>query len=224
MKTFTTLNIVAAAIAVAALAGCSNDPTLNNNGNTTGTNITFNQIDRIGKPGIKEVFLPYAQHDPYDHANPQGDVATYGPALGTFVTGTAGRSAAVSSYVTTVLLPDALVANLTVTASPASYLGWETGGRLASNCKGTPPGSFGGRDPLDDVVDVTLGLAFGNLATTAYPAATAGTPGLTGLTPAADDGAEQNGTNGRPQLASDNVSCGTKTVVTTRFPYLQDPI
>lgn len=217
---------LAASVALlsAALAACSNDPTLNNNADTTGANLTFLQIDRLGKPGIKELYLPYAQHATYDQAIPQTDGTAYGPSVASFVTGTAGRSAAIGGYVAALLLPDALVANLANGATTASYLGWETGGRFTTSCTGTAPTAFGGRSPLDDVVDVDLGLAFGNLATTSYTAGSVGTPGLTGVTPVADDGREQNGTGGRPLLSSDGVGCGTKTIMTTQFPYLQPPV
>ncbi len=213
-------------LSLIAFSSCSNDPTLNNGGDTSGAGLTFTQIDRLGKPGIKELFLPYATHDAYDRTSPIGDQGAYGGAVNTFVTGTAGRSAAVSTYVQAVLLPDALIMNLTNPATTASYLGWETGGRIAASCNGAAPNAFGGRSVYDDVTDVTLGLAFGTFATTASSTTTVATPGIA-ANPAPDDGKEQNGTNGGVQLASDNVTCtaaGAATTPAAAFPYLAPPI
>ena len=218
---------IACAVALSlAASSCSNDPTLNNNGNTSGSNIQFQQIDRIGKPGIKELFLPYAQHDPYNRDVPANDLKDTAPKINTFVTNVAGRSAAVSSYVQTLLLPDALIVNLTSSATRASYLGYETNGSLTVDCQGRPGTNFGGRAPTDDVVTTTLSLAYGRIAsTTSAPNAGAG------LTPAPDDFKEQIGIGGKPQLGTDNVSCTTgsnggppKNSLLSSFPYLNAPI
>ena len=66
------------------------------------------------------------------------------------------------------------------------------------------------------MVDIDLGLAFGNLAP------------LYGGVP--DDGKEQNGTNGKPNLASDGVtSAGRQYQIgppfaAPNFPYLEPPL
>ena len=218
-----------AALALTAFSGCSNDPTLNNNGNgtnTSGANIQFAQIDRIGKPGIKELFLPFAQHDAYNRDVPANDLMNTAPKINTFVTNVAGRSAAVSSYAQALLLPDALIVNLTSSATRASYLGYETNGALTVDCQGRAGSSFGGRAPTDDVVTTMLSLAYGRIATTTS-APNAGT----GLTPVPDDFREQTGQGGKPQLGTDNVSCTTgsnggppKSTLSASFPYLNAPI
>lgn len=218
----------ATALSLAAFSSCSNDPTLNNNTNTSGSNIQFQQVDRIGKPGIKELFLPFAQHDAYNRDVPANDLKNTAPKINTFVANVAGRSAAVSSYVQGILLPDALVFNVTSNASSASYLGYETNGALAVDCRAAaaPPTSFGGRGLTDDVVSTTLGLAYGSIATkTSAPNAG------TGLAPAPDDFREQMGQGGRPQLSTDNVSCLTgtggapaKSTRLSSFPYLNAPV
>jgi len=216
----------ASAFCTAALAGCSNDPTVNpNGGNTTGQNLTFVQIDRIGKPGVKELFLPYAAHDAYNRDVPLNDVKNAGPQINTFVTGTAGRSSAVSQYVQSLLLPDALIANLADTSPRASYLGYETLGGIKDDCMGAAATTFGGRSLTDDVVNAMLGLAFGYTATT-VPAPNAPNASGTalGLAPAPEDGKEQVGQNGTPQLVNQNIGCANKGLMLGSFPYLGNPI
>jgi hypothetical protein len=206
------------------LGACSNDPTVNPNGtNTTGANIAFKEVDRIGKPGIKELFLPFSVHSAYNQGTPENDPANYGPAVASFVTGTAGRSAAIGSFVSTLLLPDAMIADFNSTATRASYLGWETSGSIAADCTGLSGTTFGGRAPDDDVVDVDLGLAFGNLATSAV-LGTSSTVNVGPTPPPADDGNEKNGTHGTPNLTNEHVACPSGTVSTAAFPYLAAPL
>lgn len=228
--------VVVAAASLAGLTNCSNDPTVNPNGTTaSGSNITFLQVDRVGRPGVKELYLPYASHDTFNRAAPATDIAQTAPLIGTFVTGTAGRSAAISGYVQALLAPDALVANLSDPNTTASYLGWETGGQIVDDCTqnlgavsaaqaGVSPAThrFGGRGLNDDVVSTMLSLAFGNLATST--ALTSPTPNVVGAAPAPDDGAEKNGTNGTPNVTNQHVSCSGKGFTFGRFPYLADPI
>ncbi len=211
------------AVSLAAFSSCSNDPTLNNGSDTSGANINFQEIDRIGKPGIKQLFLPYAQHDGYNRSIPQNDQKAYGPALGTFIAA-AGRSAAISQYVQAILLPDALVASISSPATTASYLGWETGGRIADDCAGAPRDTFGGRGLNEDVVATMLGLVYGNIATTAYPLSAIAAPGITTPGPAADDGKEQAGQNGTPNLSNDGVTCVNRPSLLQQFPYLANPV
>ncbi len=234
MKRF--LPIVVASVSLAFLTNCSNDPTVNPNGTSaSGSNITFLQVDRVGRPGVKELYLPYASHDAFNRAAPASDIAQTAPLIGTFVTGTAGRTTAISGYVQALLAPDALVANLADPNTNASYLGWETSGQIVDDCTlnlgavsaaqaGASPAThtFGGRGLNDDVVSTMLSLAFGNLATTT--ALTGPTPNVVGAAPAPDDGAEKNGTNGTPNLTNQHVSCAAKGFTFGRFPYLANPI
>ena len=85
-------------------------------------------------------------------------------------------------------------ADLSQSATTAAYLGVETGGVTGSK--------FGGRALTDDVVDISLGIVFGN------------TVSALGLAP--DDGKEI------PTLTSDNVDASGKHFKST-FPYLGDP-
>ncbi len=210
----------AGAVSLAALSACSNDPTVTGTTNTSGSNITFIQIDRIAKPGIKELYIPYGQHDSYNRLTPSTDPAQAAPQIASFVTGTAGRSAAIGAYVGSLLTPDVLVANLVDPSNRASYLGWETGGKIAVDCNGLPPTTFGGRSLTDDVVSAMLGLAFGNLATSSVLGPS--TPNVLAPVPP-DDGREKNGLNGTPNLAKQNVPCLNKGLNLGAFPYLGNP-
>ena len=128
------------ALSLAAFSGCSNDPTVTNAaGGVATSSVTFQQIDRIGRPGLKELYLPYAKHDPFNRAAPTTDVAQVAPQIDTFVTGTAGRSIAISQYAQALLTPDNLIADLASSSPTASYLGYETSGQIASNCNGAAP-------------------------------------------------------------------------------------
>lgn len=222
MKNLFKLALCSLALSV-SLAACSNDPTVENGGSSTnGANVTFIQIDRVGRPGLKELYLPYATHDAFNRITASADT-TSGPAVATFVSGTGTRSSDIAAYDQALLSPDALVANLNDTSGRASYLGWETGAGIAADCTGLAPTPFGGRALNDDVVNVMLGLTFGNLATVSNPTTPTATPGLA-ITRAADDGREQNGLNGTPNLTNQNVSCAGKGYQTGTFPYLAAPL
>ncbi len=207
---------VAVAISLAAFSSCSNDPTLGG-ADTTGANINFVQIDRVGRPGINEVFVPYAQHDANNRSSPSSDITVLGPQISAFVgpSGFGLRSAATASYVQALLAPDVLIADFSQSATTANYLGWETGGQISANaCSifGGPANTFGGRGLTEDVVDATFGIVFGSTVShfTATPNVSANLP--------ADDGAET------PTLTSDGVSCDTTNLTPTQFPYLGAPI
>jgi Domain of unknown function (DUF4331) len=189
---------VAAGFSLLAFAGCSNDPTL------TGTNVPSNfiQIDRVGRPAINTIFAPFAQHDANDRGVPSNDAKIIGPEIAGFMTQTAGRSAATATAAQALLLTnnaDVLLADLSQSGL-AGYLGVETGGKIGA--------AFGGRGLTDDVMTTNLGIAFGNTLTTL------------GLT--TDDGKENNGQNGTPQLSTDNVTSSSVTATST-FPYLAAP-
>jgi len=220
MKRFLTV-ACATAVSLAAFSSCSNDPTVTNTTtNTTGANINFQQIDRIGRPGVKELFLAYGTHDAFNRISPISDTTQTGPQINTYVTSTAGRSATIGAYVKALLVPDVLVANLADPSARASYLGWETGGKIASDCNGATPTTFGGRSLTDDVVNAMLGLAYGNLATSAVLGSS--TPNVDVPVPA-DDGKERNGANGTPDLSRQNVLCANKGITLGTFPYLGPP-
>lgn len=170
--------------ALPLVAGCG--------GGTVNQGHLYNQVDRLARPAVNEVFASVAgnRHKTNNELNPSQDSTELANDIQNFMRNTAGRSQAITDVVKAVLVPDVLVADLDKTTS-AAYLGVETGGATG--------GTFGGRKLTDDVVDISLGVIFGNTV-----------PAL-GLAP--DDGKEIN------TLTSDNVGAGAKHF-TAAFPYL----
>lgn len=195
-----TLCSLAGLVGVAAFVGCGGD-------NGGGSSVkTYTQMDRLARPAVNEVFATVAsnRHQLNDIDNPTDDAGTLANDIQMFMTHTAGRSQAITDKVKAVLVPDVMVADLTQTASSGAYLGVETGGATGNK--------FGGRALSDDVVDISLGVIFGNTI-----------PAL-GL--AADDGKEINA------LTKDNVSAttapkhfqdGSAGFSAAAFPYLGPP-
>ena len=141
-------------------------------------NFQYVQQDREGRPGIKTILstVTARRHEVNGKDNPTGDAGQLKNDILTFMNFPAGRSAAISNALASILIPDVLVADLSQSGS-ASYLGVETGGFTG--------GRFGGRALRDDVVDINLMAIFGSVI-----------PAL-GLAP--DDGREM------PQFTTDNV-------------------
>ncbi len=175
-------------IPIAVLAGCGSTT-------TSRTPESFQQVDRLARPVVNEVFASVAgdRHKTNNEISPSQDSAQLANDIQNFMRNTAGRSQATTDVVKAVLVPDVLVADLNQTDS-AAYLGSETGGATG--------GKFGGRKLTDDVVDISLGVVFGK------------TVSALGLAP--DDGKDI------PTLISDNVGSGGKHFTAT-FPYLGAP-
>lgn len=215
------LTLVAAiGLSFGAFASCSNDPTLTGS-NTTGSNLVFVQLDRVGKAGVTEVFSPYTRHDASNRATQLGDLTAMQSDINTFVTGPyGGRSAAISGYLQNLFAPDVLEFDYSQSAD-ATYLGIESNGQISDYCSGTPNGTrlFGGRSLYDDVVDTTFGLVFG--ATVPVISVSSHIPNQSGAVP--DDGNEKDGRLGRPNLTTDNVGCSGKHFTPSQFPYLGAP-
>jgi hypothetical protein len=155
----------------------------------------FMQKDRLSRPVVNEVFATVAgdRHKVNDEAQPSEDKNELKNDILGFMNYPAGRSAAIANVVAAVIVPDVMKVDLGQTG-PAAYLGVETGGATG--------GKFGGRGLTDDVVDISLGIVFGNTI-----------PAL-GLAP--DDGKEI------PALTSDHVGPDGKHFLST-FPYLGNP-
>jgi hypothetical protein len=195
MRISTGVCLAAGLLGITLLAGC---------GGSSNSVKTYTQIDRLARPAVNEVFATVAnnRHAVNDSDNPTNDSSQLANDIQTFMTGTAGRSQAITDVVKAVLVPDVMIADLSQTDS-AAYLGSETGGATG--------GKFGGRKLTDDVVDISLGVIFGSTV-----------PNL-GL--AADDGKEI------ASLTSDNVSYTTAPKHfqdgsmggTATFPYLGPP-
>ena len=144
-----------AGVAMLVSAGCGGGGSGSGGSNSTQT---FAQRERLARPVVNEVFATVAnsQHLINDTINPvqgsQNDASELAPDITGFMTGTAGRSAAITNVVKAVLVPDVMVVDLSKT-TPAAYLGVETNGATG--------GTFGGRKLQDDVVDISLGIVFG---------------------------------------------------------------
>ena len=174
-------------IPIAILAGCGSS--------STSKIETFQQVDRLSRPAVNEVFASVAgdRHKINNEITPSQDSTQLANDIQNFMTNTAGRSQATTDVVKAVLVPDVMVADLNQTDS-AAYLGSETGGATG--------GKFGGRKLTDDVVDISLGVVFG---TTVFALGLAPNDGKAILT-----------------LTSDNVGASGKHFTST-FPYLGEP-
>jgi hypothetical protein len=161
----------------------------------------YQQIERLARPAVKELFQAFAQHDSTNRTSPAAQPLsgqTLYQAIGSFTTSVAGRDAAHASTLQAILIPDEVSADLSQTGT-GSYLGVETGGATAAD-----KDTFGGRTLADDVIDISLGAVFGT------------TLSALGLIP--DDGKET------PCLTTDNVpQQNAVDNVTTTFPYVGAP-
>lgn len=161
----------------------------------------FRQQDRLARPAINEILATVTarRHEVNNKDNPTDDPGQLKTDILTFMNFPAGRSAAVSNALASVLVPDTMTADLSNMTDKASYLGVEAKGFK----EGTlfTGGKFGGRDLRDDVVDIDLMSIFGPVI-----------PAL-GLAP--DDGQE------KPQFTTDHV--GPHTDYMNVFPYLGNP-
>lgn len=182
----------------------------------------YTQVERLGRPAVKEAFEMFRDHDASNRSAPWND-PTLARSIVNFMTAAspngAGRSAALATAVEKTLMPDELTADLSA-PGPAAYLAVETKGKSAlptavvrvvpvDGLKGLKKSianktrDFGGRDPSSPVIDVSLGVIFGSLGQ------------KVGL--AADDGKET------PCLTSDNVTAGDRSTMKD-FPYFGNPI
>ncbi len=153
------------------------------------------QVDRLSRPVINEVFATVAnnRHKINDEDGPANDHNELANDIQGFMTFPAGRSQATTDVVKAVVIPDVMKVDLSQ-SGPAAYLGVETGGATG--------GKFGGRKLTDDVVDISLGIVFGN------------TISALGLAP--DDGKEL------ASFTTDNVDASGHHYLNT-FPYLGNP-
>ena len=158
-------------------------------------NALFTQQERLARPVVNEVLATVAQrrHRVNNIDNPTDDQGQLSSDIESFLTFPAGRSTATKNVIKSVLVPDVMIVNLRE-SGPAAYLGVETGGATG--------GKFGGRKLQDDVVDISLGVVFGN------------TVSALGLAP--DDGKEI------PTLTTDNVDASGHNY-SSSFPYLESP-
>ena len=114
------------------------------------THRTYVQRERLGNPLVSEVTVRKAFHHDYNRGTPSADVASFTDDVTGFITGVAGRDAALANVIASVLLPDMLLVYPTRNPASAGWLSWAFGG-------------YGGRTLTDDVVDVGLAAIFGPL-------------------------------------------------------------
>ena len=186
-------------------------------GGVTDDGGTWTQVERLGRPAVKEATEAYRNHDATNRAALTDD-GVLAKSIHEYMIHTAGRSNAVADAAVKVLIPDHIEADLSQ-EGPARYLAVETNGKSGlpvqivrtvppdgilgiKKALGDPYRQFGGRDPKSPAIDLSLGAVFGSLI-----------PKL-GL--AADDNRET------PCLTSDNTTPSAKHPL-RGFPYLGDP-
>ena len=190
-------------------------------GRASNANEPYVQIERLGRPAIKEAFEDFKLHDTTNRSDILDD-KTLADSIKAFTMRAppagAGRSEAIADALVKTLIPDAIAADLRW-PGPARYLGVETNGKSGlpiaviravpppgiygiKKALGNPYRHFGGRDLKSPVIDLSLGAIFGSLV-----------PKL-GLAP--EDNRET------PCLTSDNVTPSAKHITGT-FPYMGAP-
>lgn len=144
-----------AALALTA-AGCADSsrvadptgPSLANTPDPRGR--IYDQVEFLGNPLVSEVTIVKAQHNFYNRTQPY-NTSTFLPQTADFVTGVAGRPAALAATLGSVLYPDILIVDSSKDPSTAGWLSWA----LANG--------WGGRTLTDDVVDTGLIAIFSSL-------------------------------------------------------------
>jgi len=179
--------------------------------------VTYQQVERLARPAVKEATENFADHDKTNRSPITNDTVLAN-SIHDFAINVAHRSPRVADALVNVLIPDAIEADLSA-AGPARYLAVETNGKSGlpvavvravppfgiygiKRALGDPYRHFGGRDLRSPVIDLSLGAIFGSLV-----------PKL-GLAP--DDGKET------PCLTSDNVTPSAKHYQND-FPYTGAP-
>jgi hypothetical protein len=162
---------------------------------------TYTQIELLSRPAVKEVFEQFNDHkttngvEPYAGSPADPLQAEIKSTEDLIRPANSGVGTDYGATLQSILYPNEYAVNLSDTSGKAAYLGVETGGATGSK--------FGGRDPGDDVVDISLGALFGNT--------------LSQLGVLADDN-EENAC-----LSSDHVAQAPSQTKTSTFPYLASP-
>jgi Domain of unknown function (DUF4331) len=149
--------LAAVALAGAVIGGCTSNSVGFTPGNGGGGGspppgtASYQQIELLSRPAVKEVFEAFASHDTTNRAEPYNDPTLQGMILSF---SELFRDKTTSQTLQAVLYPNVMKVDLSQNTTTASYLGYETGGATGSK--------FGGRALADDVVDISLGALFGN--------------------------------------------------------------
>jgi hypothetical protein len=179
--------------------------------------VGYTQIERLGRPAVKEATENFANHDLTNRSTITDD-PVLAQSIYTYVTVVAHRSKRIAEALTKLLIPDAIEADLSA-PGPARYLAVETNGKSGlpvavvrlvpvpliygiKRSLGDPYRQFGGRDLGSPVIDLSLGAIYGSLL-----------PKL-GLAP--DDGRET------ACLTSDHTTPAAKHYLNS-FPFIGEP-
>jgi hypothetical protein len=168
----TNMNIakkIVASIALVSLAACGGTSKLTPAGAPTATpaptplatvnpTTQFQQIERLSRPAVKEVFESFQHHqisnaaEPYNDPTIKADIVTTENAIRPPKTSVGSNF---GNVLAAVLYPDEYLVNLNGSApsgaDPYYFLSTEVSGGTA----------FGGRAPNDDVIALELGVLFG---------------------------------------------------------------
>ena len=180
------------------LAACGGGSSVNTTPISAGAPTGYTQIEVLSRPAVKELFEKFVDHQTTNSVEPYADPTLQSEIIG--LTDTLRPPTATTDYgklIGSVLYPNWLTADISQTGG-AAYLGNETGGATSAT-----KSTFGGRALTDDVIDMSLGVVFGN---------TLPTLGLI-----ADDHQENN------CLTTDHVAMNTSQAPTATFPYLHAP-
>lgn len=146
-RTWNARVLVAAMAMSLMLSGCDDDDDLTGPAEQR----VFDQIERLGNPLVSEVTIAKRNHGFHNSGNPGTDVADFRAQVEAFITGVGGRSPALASTISGVLLPDMLIVQTDRAPNTSGWLTWA----LADG--------YGGRNLTDDVVDAGLDAIFGDL-------------------------------------------------------------
>jgi hypothetical protein len=147
-------------------------------GGATDAGGTWTQVERLGRPAVKEATESFANHDATNRAALTDD-GVLAKSIREYMIHTAGRSTAVADAAVKLLIPDFIEADL-AQSGPARYLAVETNGKSGfplQIIRTVPPDGidgikkalgdsyrhFGGRDPRSPVIDLSLGAIYGSL-------------------------------------------------------------
>jgi hypothetical protein len=169
------------------------------------TDFRYHQQDRLARPAVNEALATVSnlRHHVNNTDNPTDDSGQLKKDIESFLTFPAGRSTAIKNAIEAVLVPDVMIADLSQRGVHAAFLGVETQGLSGSK--------FGGRALTDDVIDIDLGVIFGNTI-----------PVLSALNPKLFGGVIPNDGNELPSFTTDNVGPGDKMFL-DMFPYVGNP-
>jgi hypothetical protein len=180
------------------LAACGGGSSVNTVPVTQTNTTKYTQIELLSRPAVKELFEKFVDHQTSNASEPYADTTLQTQIVGfTDTFRVPAGSADYGKTIASVLYPNWITADLSQTGG-AAYLGNETGGATSATHS-----TFGGRAVTDDVIDISLGVVFGNTLSTL------------GLLP--DDHQENN------CLTTDHVAMNASQAPTAVFPYLHTP-